>query len=127
MWVCHYSERWIKESGVSKRGGTKLCVFGVPTLSLVGLSVLTILSYVVGRKFLKDAVVEGDVVNDESILNADAKAKEEKGVPSFCLNAMRNNEILTEEFPSNVPPTDEECNSKVFQLQVQFFGYLGVH
>ncbi|KAD4180544.1 hypothetical protein E3N88_29135 [Mikania micrantha] len=40
------------------------------------ICVLTVLSYVVGVKLLKDVVVEGDDVNDESVLDADAKAKE---------------------------------------------------
>ncbi|KAD4889357.1 hypothetical protein E3N88_21430 [Mikania micrantha] len=49
--------------------------------------------------------VEGDAANDESAMDADDKAKEEKGVPSFWLNAMKNNEILVEE----ISERDEEA------------------
>ncbi|KAL8230282.1 hypothetical protein R6Q57_000060 [Mikania cordata] len=49
--------------------------------------------------------VEGDAANDESAMEADDKAKEEKGVPSFWLNAMKNNEILVEE----ISERDEEA------------------
>ncbi|KAI3509751.1 hypothetical protein L1887_25273 [Cichorium endivia] len=45
-----------------------------------------------------NGIIEVDGVNDEAPMDvADDKAKEEKGVPSFWLNAMRTNEILVEE------------------------------
>ncbi|KAK9074993.1 hypothetical protein SSX86_003312 [Deinandra increscens subsp. villosa] len=44
-------------------------------------------------------------VNDESPMDADDKSKEEKGVPNFWLNAMKNNEILAEE----ISERDEEA------------------
>ncbi|KAI3727331.1 hypothetical protein L1987_67144 [Smallanthus sonchifolius] len=49
--------------------------------------------------------VEVDGVNEESAMDADDKAKEEKGVPSFWLNTMKNNEILAEE----ISERDEEA------------------
>ncbi|KAK1434214.1 hypothetical protein QVD17_11133 [Tagetes erecta] len=49
--------------------------------------------------------VEVDAVKDESAMDADDQSKEEKGVPNFWLNAMKNNEILTEE----ISERDEEA------------------
>ncbi|CAI9281001.1 unnamed protein product [Lactuca saligna] len=58
------------------------------------------------RYDIVNGVVEVDGVNNEAAMDvADDKAKEEKGVPNFWLNAMKTNEILAEE----ISERDEEA------------------
>ncbi|XP_076881846.1 nucleosome assembly protein 1;2-like isoform X2 [Bidens hawaiensis] len=58
------------------------------------------------RYDIVNGVVEVDGVNDEAAMDvSDDKAKEEKGVPNFWLNAMKTNEILAEE----ISERDEEA------------------
>ncbi|KAI3777901.1 hypothetical protein L1987_47704 [Smallanthus sonchifolius] len=58
------------------------------------------------RYDIVNGVVEVDGVNDEAAMDVtDDKAKEEKGVPNFWLNAMKTNEILAEE----ISERDEEA------------------
>ncbi|KAI3671643.1 hypothetical protein L1987_87383 [Smallanthus sonchifolius] len=58
------------------------------------------------RYDIVNGVVEVDGVNDEVATDAtDDKAKEEKGVPNFWLNAMKTNEILAGE----ISERDEEA------------------
>ncbi|KAK1422527.1 hypothetical protein QVD17_25706 [Tagetes erecta] len=58
------------------------------------------------RYDIVNGVVEVDGVNEDAAMDVtDDKAKEEKGVPSFWLNAMKTNEILAEE----ISERDEEA------------------